>query len=46
MNAFEHSKFTFQGDDDTEAEIRLPSDCGISEDESLNIDDYILTLDA
>jgi hypothetical protein len=46
MNAFEQSKFSFKGEDDTEAEIRLPSDCGIANDEDLNIDDYLLTLNA
>ena len=42
MNAFETAKCNFHGVED-DIEIPLPTDCKISEDESLNIDDWTLS---
>ncbi|KAK3332846.1 hypothetical protein B0T19DRAFT_448679 [Cercophora scortea] len=42
MTTFETAKFTFSGDGE-DMDIRLPSECGIDTDESLNIDDRTLT---
>ncbi|ORY18798.1 hypothetical protein BCR34DRAFT_472752 [Clohesyomyces aquaticus] len=46
MNSFEMLKQHFKGDDDGDMEIRLPRECGIEDDEDLDIDDQVLTLDA
>ena len=43
MSTFETNKFQFTGEED-EMGVRLPADCGITEDETLNIDDSTLML--
>jgi len=43
MNQFEQNKFQFSGDDDDMA-VALPRECDIDDDESLNIEDRVLSL--
>jgi hypothetical protein len=43
MSRFESNKFQFSGEDD-EMEVPLPAECGIDSDESLNIDDRVLSM--
>ncbi|KAM7198281.1 hypothetical protein V8F33_005072 [Rhypophila sp. PSN 637] len=42
MTTFETAKFNFSGDDD-DMEIRIPAECGIDDDEMLNIEDRTLS---
>jgi len=42
MTMFETAKFAFSGDDES-MEIPIPSECGIDDDEELNIEDRVLT---
>lgn len=45
LNTFENVKQHFAGEDD-DIEIHLPKECGIDDDEDLNIDGRTLTLNA
>ncbi|KAH7141116.1 hypothetical protein EDB81DRAFT_692772 [Dactylonectria macrodidyma] len=43
MSQFEENKFRFDGEDD-DMEVRLPKECNIKDEESLNIEDQVLSL--